>query len=96
MQEIVPGIFRKAIDPHFAIRERLCGAGGQFIAWEKCFCTKSRKLQHPQVIRGVSLLRFGDDGKVTYHRDYRETGEELYAKLPLIGSAVRFLQRAIG
>ena len=49
-----------------------------------------------RVIHGVSHLRFDDEGKVTYHRDYRDTGEELYAKLPLIGGAVRFLRRAMG
>ena len=41
-------------------------------------------------------LRFGEDGKVNYHRDYWDTGEELYAKLPLIGGAVRFLRRTMG
>lgn len=60
------------------------------------FRMRSWKSQHPQVIRGVSHLRFGEDGKVIYHRDYWDTGEELYAKLPLIGGAVRFLRRAIG
>ena len=57
---------------------------------------KSWKPRQQQIIRGVSHLRFGDDGKVTYHRDYWDTGEELYGKLPLIGGAVRFLRRAIG
>lgn len=53
----------------------------------------------PQLLRlihGISHLRFDDDGKVNNHRDYWDTGEELYAKLPLIGGAVRLLQRSIG
>ena len=49
-----------------------------------------------RVIHGVSHLRFDDEGKVTHHRDYWDTGEELYAKLPLIGGAVRLLRRSIG
>jgi len=32
---------------------------------------------------------------VFYHRDYWDAAEELYEKLPLIGSIFRFLHKAI-
>jgi hypothetical protein len=37
-------------------------------------------------MRGVSHLRSIADGKVNFHRDYWDTGEELYMKLPAIGT----------
>jgi len=32
---------------------------------------------------------------VTYHRDYWDTAEELYAKLPLLGGLMRLLRRRL-
>jgi steroid Delta-isomerase len=42
---------------------------------------------------GASQLRFAPDGRIAYHRDYWDAAEELYAKLPVIGTLMRFLQR---
>jgi hypothetical protein len=96
IREIFARMFRQVADPRFVISERAGDAGGLFLVWEMRFRMNSWKPQQVQSIRGASHLRLGDDGKVTYHRDYWDTGEELYAKLPLIGGAVRFLRRAIG
>jgi protoporphyrinogen oxidase len=43
-----------------------------------------------------SHLRFGEDGRVAYNRDYWDTAEELYAKIPGLDMAVRWLQRRAG
>ena len=96
IREIFARMFRQVADPRFVISEWAGDAGGLFLVWEMRFRMKSWKPQQVRSIRGASHLRLGDDGKVTYHRDYWDTGEELYAKLPLIGGAVRFLRRAIG
>jgi len=95
IREIFARMFRKVMDPRFVISERVGDADGLFLVWNMNFRMKSCKPQKRLVIRGVSHLRMRDDGKVTYHRDYWDTGEELYAKLPLIGGAVRFLRRAV-
>jgi hypothetical protein len=96
IREIFARMFRQVADPRFVISERAGDAGGLFLVWDMRFRMKSWKPRQLQVIRGASHLRLGDDGKVTYHRDYWDTGEELYAKLPLIGGAVRILRRALG
>lgn len=44
----------------------------------------------------MSHLRFDAAGKVCYHRDYWDTGEELYEKLPLLGLGARLLRRIAG
>jgi len=49
----------------------------------------------PQVIRGVTHLKFGTDGKVNYHRDYWDAAEELYMKLPVIGRLMRGLRKIL-
>ena len=47
-----------------------------------------------QCIRGATHLRFAADGRVSFHRDYWDAAEELYEKLPLLGSLMRGLKRA--
>ena len=39
--------------------------------------------------------KFDADGKVNYHRDYWDTGEELYMKLPGLGTLMRGLRRVL-
>ena len=96
IREIFARMFRQLADPHFVVHEKVGDGTGLFLVWDMSFRLRSWKPQLLRVIHGVSHLRFDDEGKVTYHRDYWDTGEELYAKLPLIGGAVRFLRRAMG
>jgi len=49
-----------------------------------------------QTIHGASHLRFDAAGRIAYHRDYWDAASELYAKLPLIGPVMRYLQRRLG
>ena len=42
---------------------------------------------------GASHLVFDAQGLVVLHRDYWDAAEELYEKLPLVGSLMRWLKR---
>ena len=46
-----------------------------------------------QTVRGASHLKFAADGRINFHRDYWDAAEELYEKLPLVGSLMRWLKR---
>ena len=48
------------------------------------------------MIRGASHLRYDAAGLVAFHRDYWDAAEELYEKLPLIGSLMRWLKKRAG
>ena len=77
--------------PRFVVKGRVGEAPEAFLLWDLEFRFRGSRVQSR--IHGVSHLRFGEDGRVTYHRDYWDTAEELYAKIPGLGSAVRWLQR---
>jgi len=96
IKEIFSRMFRKVADPRFLVKEHVGDMHGMFLIWDMSFRMKSWRPRESQIIRGVSHLRFGADGKVVYHRDYWDTGEELYAKLPLLGAGVRLMRRLIG
>ena len=48
------------------------------------------------IIQGASRLQFAADGRVASHRDYWDSGRELYEHLPLLGVLLRALRRRLG
>lgn len=49
----------------------------------------------PIVVNGMSHLRFGDDGRVVYHRDSFDLGAMVYEKIPVFGGIVRWLRKRL-
>ena len=46
-----------------------------------------------QTIEGSSYLQLNAQGLITLHRDYWDAAQELYEKLPVLGSLMRWLKR---
>lgn len=65
-----------------------------FLQWEFHFRMKRWRAQVPQCIHGGTLVHFDAQGRVTLHRDYWDTAEELYEKLPVLGRLMRWLRQA--
>lgn len=91
------GIFSHMYDtldePRFAIVETILEGDRAVLVWDFDFRIKAWRPGVTQRIHGLSVVHFGPDGRVTYHRDYWDAAGELYAKLPLVGPLVRFLAR---
>ena len=94
-QRIFTRMFRQVAEPRFVITEKVVDAGGAMLVWEFYFRVRLWGRGEAQVMRGVSHLRFNASGKVIYHRDYWDTAEELYMKLPALGTLMRGLKRAL-
>lgn len=84
-------MFRTLEQPVFVIREQLLDGDQAFITWDFRF----RKAGKEYALHGGSHLRFNARGKVTRHRDYWDSAEELLHKLPLIGPPLRLLRRML-
>lgn len=95
IQAIFRHMFHQVADPHFVVTERLVADNGVMLAWDFRFRFRGWKSSETQLVRGVTHLRFDEDGKVSYHRDYWDAAEELYAKLPVLGLLMSGLQRAM-
>lgn len=87
-------MFRQVDSPRFVVTERVADANGVMLVWAFHFRVRLWRRSESQSIRGVSHLKFATDGKVNYHRDYWDAAEELYMKLPLAGSMMRYLKNA--
>jgi hypothetical protein len=72
-----------------------CIVEGQqcFLAWRFKFRFNSFRKQVDQTVRGSSHLTLAADGRIQVHRDYWDAAEELYEKLPVLGSLMRWLKK---
>lgn len=82
--------------PRFVVTAQVVEGRQCFLTWNFEFYFRWRGLQELQTIRGASHLNFNDAGLVVRHRDYWDAAEELYEKLPLLGSLMRWLKKRAG
>ena len=95
IQRIFAHMFGQVDEPRFVVSEQVADANGAVLVWTLHYRSRGASNVEELVIRGVSHLKFDADGKVAFHRDYWDTGEELYMKIPLLGALMRFLRRRL-
>ena len=83
-------MFEQLIEPRFIVHDRVGDGREVFLTWDFEFRrSRGDRLQ----IRGARHLRLDSCGRITWHRDYWDAAEELYEKLPLVGTLMRWLKR---
>ena len=93
IQRIFGHMFQSLHEPRFVVTQQLVDGPQAFLVWEFRFRFKRGDTATEQVIRGGSHLTLNGDGRISDHRDYWDAAEELYEKLPLLGSLMRWLKR---
>ena len=93
ISQIFSHMFVALATPRFVVRERILQGRQCFLTWEFHFAFRNFKRGQPQMILGSSHIVFSEAGLVDLHRDYWDAAEELYEKLPVIGSLMRWLKR---
>ena len=92
IRAIFERMFEALIEPRFEVVNRIVDGEQVMLEWDFTFRIRRWKPEIVRTVRGVSHLRLAPDGRIAYHRDYWDTAEELYSKLPLIGALMRFLR----
>jgi hypothetical protein len=95
IERIFAHMFVALKHPRFVVTEQVVQGQQCFLTWEFRFAFKSYKPGVEQVILGASHLKFSPEGLVTLHRDYWDAAQELYEKLPLVGSLMRWLKKRV-
>lgn len=96
IEKIFAHMFVSLHEPRFVVTTKIAQGSEAFLTWDFEFRIKKYKPNITQTIRGASHLRFDEAGHVVFHRDYWDAAEELYEKLPLIGTLMRFVKRRVG
>ena len=86
-------MFANLHQPRFAVTQRLVDGEQAFLVWEFRFRFRRFDSTTEQLIRGGSHLQLAEDGRILDHRDYWDAAEELYEKLPAVGTLMRWLKR---
>ena len=92
IKKIFVHMFEQVDQPKFIVLTEISNLNQACLTWEFRFRFKNES--HQQVIRGCSWLTISHN-LITEHRDYWDAAEELYEKLPLIGSLMRFLKKKL-
>jgi steroid Delta-isomerase len=92
IQQVFRHMFLALREPRFVIRDAVCDGDQCFLSWD--FLFRMRRFSgDEQCIRGGTHLRLLPDGRISEHRDYWDAAEELYEKLPALGTLMRWLKR---
>lgn len=94
VQRIFSHMFVALDRPRFVVTAEVENGDQCFLTWDFEFYVR-RKGAMLQTIRGSSHLKFNQAGQVIYHRDYWDAAEELYEKLPLLGSLIRWVKKRV-
>jgi steroid Delta-isomerase len=92
IQAIFAHMFVALKAPRFVVQDIICQGDQCFLSWDFIFRFK-RFSTELQTVRGSSHLKLNAQGQITEHRDYWDAAEELYEKLPVVASLMRWLKR---
>jgi ketosteroid isomerase-like protein len=92
VQRVFAHMFEALDEPRFVVRDIVVEGNQCFLTWDFLF-RMQRFRRDPQTVHGSSHLQFDAQGRITLHRDYWDAAEELYEKLPAIGTLMRWLRR---
>jgi len=92
-------MFERCVEVRFEVHEALRDGEVALLHWTMRFrpapSTKGGAPGTEWTLHGMSRVRFAADGRVAEHVDHWDSGGQLYARLPLLGPVIRWLQRRL-
>jgi limonene-1,2-epoxide hydrolase len=92
IERIFQHMYVSLTQPRFVIVAQIVDDSQAFFTWEFRFKFKRFDTQTEQVVLGTTHLVLDEQGRISLHRDYWDAAEELYEKLPVVGSLMRWLK----
>ena len=65
------------------------------LIWRMTFVNDKFNKGRPVVVDGSSHIKFNDEGKAYYHRDYFDMGEMVYKYVPVLRSMIKMVNKRI-
>ena len=96
LTEYFSTLYQNAISIDFNFKDVVQQHNSCYLQWDMTFRHKSLAGGKTILVSGTTFLRFNDDHKVYFHRDYFDLGEMLYENLPLLGRLVISIKGRLG
>lgn len=92
-------MFARCVEVRFEVHDALRSGDVALLHWTMRFRpAPARAGGRPGAewtLHGMSRVVFAADGRVAEHVDHWDSGSQLYAKLPLLGPVIRWLQHRL-
>lgn len=96
IRDLFSRMFETCRDVRFVIHDRTRSETAGYLLWEMRFRPRAGgKRAAVWHIEGMSRVRFDADGRVVEHIDYWDSGSQFYARLPILGTLVRWVRRRV-
>ncbi len=92
LRDYFKNLYANVISCEFVIENTYSKEENAFIYWTMQYRHPKRKKGQAIAVEGHSRLKFNDD-KMIEHRDYFDVGAMLYRHIPVLGSAVKFIDK---
>lgn len=93
--ESVRAVYQHMFDtleqPKFVVTTIVADARRAFMTWDFHFLRNDEAMS----ISGCTQFELDDHGRIILHRDYWDAAQQIYEKIPLLGSLLRVLRRKI-
>lgn len=77
--------------PRFVITTTVVNVRQAFMTWDFLFECRGQA----QKISGCTQFELNDQGLIVLHRDYWDAAQQVYEKIPVLGSVVRMIRRKL-
>ena len=91
--QIFKRMFHQVENPRFVIHTAFESGEQVFLGWNFFFSMQRFKKGQIQSCTGSSHIKVNVNGQIQYHRDYWDPAQELYEKIPVLGSLMRWLKK---
>ncbi len=96
IQRIFEHMYASLGAPRFVVTQQVQQNTHAFVTWDFLFSLRQRPSNVTHTIRGATHFVLREEQglwRIAMHRDYWDAAEELYEKLPVVGSLMRWLKR---
>jgi ketosteroid isomerase-like protein len=94
IREYYEGLYKNVDSIRFEYKNTSESENLVTLEWQMHLKSPSINSGQELTVDGVSLITFGGkEGKVISHRDYFDMGEFIYERIPILGSAIRFIKK---
>lgn len=80
---------------HVTVDDVARSGSDYYVRWTMVFTAPALSDGKPCHSVGISQIRFDPQGKVGFHRDFWDSGNNFYAHLPVVGGAVGYVRKRL-
>ncbi|MEY3953878.1 MAG: hypothetical protein RLZZ397_758 [Pseudomonadota bacterium] len=95
IKHIFEDMFEHLHEPRFVIHQCITEGDHTVLIWDMHLSLKGKRAHQRHTIRGCTHLKCNSQGLIDWHRDYWDTGEELYVHVPVLGALIRAIRRKL-